>query len=121
MDYIFWLTALFTGADLWVLITARSIDFGRSDSFGNRTRLGLWMKRNMRLDYVVAGCWMMFVPGFFKLIFTALMYADPEGYAVSDAMKEAGLILQILLMIGGLFTLVVAFLSGGIAEARRGS
>lgn len=49
------------------------------------------------------------------------MYANPDWYSISDAMKEAGLILQTVLMIGGLFTLVVAFLSGGIAEARRGS
>ena len=34
MDYKFWLTALFTVADLWVLMTAHSIDFGKSDSFG---------------------------------------------------------------------------------------
>lgn len=121
MDYVFWLTALFTLADLWVLMTARSIDFGKSDSFGNKTRLGKWLKRNMRLDYVAAGCWMMFVPGFYRVLFTLVMYANPDWYSISDAMKEAGLILQTVLMIGGLFTLVVAFLSGGIAEARRGS
>lgn len=121
MDYTFWLIALFTVVDLWVLMTARSIDFGKSDSFGNKTRLGKWLKRNMRLDYVAAGCWMMLVPNFLRVVFTVLMYANPEGYSVSDAMKEAGLIVQTLLMIGGLFTLVVAFLSGGIAEARRRS
>lgn len=36
MDYTFWLIVLFTVADLWVLITARSIYFGKSDSFGNK-------------------------------------------------------------------------------------
>ena len=44
MDYTTWLTALFTVADLWVLMTARSIHFGKSDSFGNKTRLGKWLK-----------------------------------------------------------------------------
>ncbi|RPD93219.1 hypothetical protein BBB56_22570 [Candidatus Pantoea deserta] len=121
MDYIFWLTALFTVAVLWVLMTANSIDFGKSDSFGNKTRLGKWLKRNMRLDYVRAGCWMMFIPGFFRVIASVARYVNPDLNSVSDAMKEARMILQTLLMIGGLFTLVVAFMSGGIAEARRGS
>lgn len=121
MDYTTWLTALFTVADLWVLMTARSIHFGKSDSFGNKTRLGKWLKRNMRLDYVAAGCWIMFVPGFLRVFFTAIMFANPHWYSVSDATKEAGLILQTVLMTGGIFTLIVAFMSGGIAESRHRS